>query len=91
LTARNGDPAPASLGESRRHLRNCGVRPDIIVERVSGLCLFSGETDRGREWLARQSESGRYERIGKSIAVEIERVARDLADAAIADGLDVME
>jgi hypothetical protein len=67
------------------------VRPDIIVERVSSLYLFSGETDRGQEWLERQSESGRYERVGKSLAVEIERVARDLADAAIADGLDVME
>ena len=63
------------------------VRPDIIVERVSGLHLFSGETDRGQEWLERQSESGTYERVGKSLAVEIERVARDLADAAIADGL----
>ena len=67
------------------------VRPDIIVERVSGLHLFSGETDREQEWLERQSESGTYERVGKSLAVEIERVARDLADAAIADGLDVME
>jgi hypothetical protein len=55
---RGRDPAPPAR-KSSRHLQNYGVRPDIIVERVSGLWLF--------------------------------QVARDLADAAIADGLDVME
>jgi len=66
------------------------VRPDIIVEWVSRLYLFSGETDRGQEWLERQSESGSYERIGKSLAMK-KRLARHLKDAAIANGLDVMD
>ena len=67
------------------------MRPDIIVERVCGLHLFSGETDRGRQWLEGRGATDKHQRLGKSLGVEDERDARDLADAAMADGLDVME
>jgi hypothetical protein len=67
------------------------VRPDIIVERVGGLRLFSGETDQGRRWLESRAATDKHPRLGKSLAVDNERDARDLADAAVADGLDVME
>ena len=67
------------------------MRPDIIIEHVSSLYLFSGETDQGREWLEHRSEPPGYQRIGRSVAVEDENLARDLADAAIADGLDILE
>jgi len=62
------------------------MRPDIVVEHVSGLYLFSGETPEGREWLQQRSISSPFERLGKAIAVSSERLARDLAD-----GLDVLE
>jgi len=67
------------------------VRPDIIVERVGGLHLFSGETDRGRQWLESRAATDKHQRLGKSLGVDDEREARDLVDAAVADGLDVME
>jgi hypothetical protein len=67
------------------------VRPDIIVERVGGLHLFSGETDRGRQWLESRAATDKHQRLGKSLGVDDEGDARDLADAAVADGLDVME
>ncbi len=67
------------------------MRPDIIVEGGGGLYLFSAETDKGREWLAARAVTTKCERLGKSLAVEDEDDARDLADAALADGLDVME
>jgi pyrroloquinoline quinone (PQQ) biosynthesis protein C len=67
------------------------VRPDIIVERVSGLHLFSGETDRGRQWLESRAATDRHQRLGKSLGVDDEDDARDLADAAMANSLDVME
>jgi hypothetical protein len=71
-----------------------GMRPDIIVEHVSGIFLFSGETERGKEWLANRRGTAPampvFERFARSVAVEDERLARDLADAAIADGLDVL-
>ena len=74
------------------HLRDCSiVRPDIIFERVCGLHLFSGETDRGRQWLESRAATDKHQRLGKSLGVEDERDARDLVDAAVADGLDVME
>lgn len=61
------------------------------MERVAGLYLFSGETPEGREWLQHRSISQPFKRLGKSISVNSERLARDLADAAMADGLDVLE
>ena len=67
------------------------VRPDIIVERVGGLHLFSGETDQGRQWLESRAATDKYQQLGKSLGVNDERDARDLVDAAVADGLDVME
>jgi hypothetical protein len=67
------------------------MRPDLIVERVGGLHIFSGETERGTEWLAARAATAKHQRLGKSLAVEDEQEARDLADAALADGLDVME
>ena len=67
------------------------MRPDIIVERVGGLHLFSGETDRGRQWLESRAATDRHQRLGKSLGVDDEDDARDLADAAMANSLDVME
>ncbi len=67
------------------------MRPDIIVERVVGLHVFTGETDRGREWLEARSATRKGQWLGKSLSVENEQDAEDLADAAIADGLDVQE
>ena len=67
------------------------VRPDIIVERVGGLHLFSGETDRRRQWLESRAATDRHQRLGKSLGVDDEDDARDLADAAMANSLDVME
>jgi hypothetical protein len=62
-----------------------------MVERVGGLHLFSGETDKGRQWLESRAATDRYQQLGKSLGVDDERDARDLVDAAMADGLDVME
>ena len=74
------------------HLRDCSiVRPDIIVERVCGLHIFSSETDRGRQWLESRAVTAKHQRLGKSLGVDDEGDARDLVDAAAADGLDVME
>jgi len=67
------------------------VRPDSIVERAGGLHLFSGETGQGRQWLAGRAATDKHQRLGKSLGVDDERDARDLVDAAVADGLDVME
>ena len=67
------------------------VRPDIIVERVGGLHLFSGETDMGRKWLESRAATDKYQQLGKSLGVDDAEDARDLVDAAMADGLDVME
>ena len=67
------------------------VRPDIIVERVGGLHLFLGETDKGRQWLESRAATDKYQQLGKSLGVDDTEDARDLVDAAIADGLDVME
>jgi hypothetical protein len=67
------------------------VRPDIIVERVGGLHLFSGETGKGRQWLESRGATDKHQRLGKSLGVDDEGDARDLVDAAMADGLDVME
>ena len=67
------------------------VRPDIIVERVGGLRLFSGETDQGRQWLESRTAMYKYQQLGKSLGVDDAGDARDLVDAAMADGLDVME
>jgi hypothetical protein len=62
-----------------------------MVERVGGLHLFSGETDKGRQWLESRAATDRYQHLGKSLGVDDAGDARDLVDAAIADGLDVME
>jgi len=67
------------------------VRADIIVERVGGLHLFSGETDKGRQWLESRAVTDKRQQLGKSLGVDDEGDARDLADAAVADGLDVAE
>jgi hypothetical protein len=65
------------------------VRPDIIVERIGDLQLFSGATDKGRQWLGDRTATDKYERLGKSLGVNNERDAQDLVAAAAADGLDV--
>ena len=70
--------------------RAARMRPDIIIEHVSSLRIFFAETEQGREWLKKRGEILASERIGLSVAVEDEKLARDLADAAAADGLDVM-
>ena len=67
------------------------VRPDIMVERVGGLHLFSGETYQCRQWLEGRAATDKYQQLGKSVGVDDAGDARDLVDAAIADGLDVME
>jgi hypothetical protein len=67
------------------------VRPDIIVEYVFGLHLFSSETGRGRQWLEGRGATDKHPWLGKSLGVENERDARDPIDAATADGMDVME
>jgi len=79
-------------GDRRLTGLHCGnMRPDIIVEGGAGLYLFSAETDKGRKWLAARAVTAKCQRLGKSLATEDEREARDLADVALADGLDVME
>ena len=67
------------------------VRPDMMVERVGGLHLFSGETDQGRQWLESRAATDKHQRLGKSLGVDDGGDARNLADAAVADGLEVME
>lgn len=67
------------------------MRPDLIIEYVSGLHVFTGETDQGREWLEGRPATGKDQWLGKSLAVENESKRRDLVDAAIAAGLDIME
>ena len=67
------------------------MRPDIVVENTLGSHLFSGETGKGREWLKAHFKEGQGEWLGKFLSVNDERKARDLVDAALADGLDVME
>ena len=67
------------------------MQPDIIVERVGGLHLFSGETDKGRQWLASRAETDKRQQLGKSLGVDDEGDSRDLVDAAVADGLNVAE
>ena len=70
----------------------CPSTDDAGVGRFGQtLYLFSAETDKGREWLAARAVTAKCQRLGKSLAVEDEPEARDLADAALADGLDVME
>jgi hypothetical protein len=60
---------------------------------MSPALLFSGETDRGRDWLADHRGTAPFqplfERFARSVAVDDAVGAGDLADAAIADGLDV--
>jgi hypothetical protein len=41
--------------------------------------------------LAARAVTAKCQRLGKSLAVDDKDDARDLADAALADGLDVME
>ena len=67
------------------------MRPDLIVERVGGLHRFSGEATKGRQWLEGRAGTAKHQRLGKSLAADDERDARDLVAAAMADGLDVME
>ncbi len=67
------------------------MRPDIVVENALGSHLFSGETGKGREWLKAHFKEATGEWFGKFLSVDDERKARDLVDAALADGLDVME
>jgi hypothetical protein len=67
------------------------VRSDIMVERSGGLHLFSGETGRGRQWLESRAATDKYQQPGKSRCMDDAGDARDLVDAAMADGLGVME
>ena len=93
MYCRSASPGYAiATSNAAPRLRDCSiVRPDIIVERVGGLQLFSGETDQGRQWLESRALAGKGQRLGRSLGIEDEREARDLAAAAIADGLDVMD
>jgi len=65
------------------------MRFDIVVEHVAGTFLFSAETDRGRDWLKSRRFAPPFTRIGQAVEAPEARPAKDLADAAIADGLDV--
>ena len=85
------DAGTAHIVRRLTGLHYVNMRPDIIVERVGGLHLFSGETDQGRQWLESRAATDRHQRLGKSLGVDNERDARDLVDAAVADGLDVAE
>jgi dTDP-4-dehydrorhamnose reductase len=67
------------------------MRPDIVIEHVSGRYVFSGETDQGREWLENRSTAPLCQRIGRSLAVEDDLLAKNLAHSAVADGLDILE
>jgi hypothetical protein len=67
------------------------MRPDIVIESALGTHLFSGGTGKGREWLQAHFTKGKCEWVGRFLSVDDEDDARDLADAATADGLDVME
>ncbi|MBX7134000.1 MAG: hypothetical protein K1X67_15110 [Fimbriimonadaceae bacterium] len=58
--------------------------PDIVVERVAGTFLFSGESDRGREWLAGRSLSASMLRSGRFLEALALQTAKDLADLATA-------
>jgi len=53
--------------------------------------VFIAGTDKGMEWLESRAATDKHQRLGKSLGVDDERDARDLVDAAMADGLDVME
>ena len=67
------------------------MRPDFILETVLGTHLFSAEMGKGREWLKNHFTEGKCEWVGKFLSVDDEGDTRDLVDAAVADGLDVME
>ena len=67
------------------------MRANIIVERVAGLHLFSGEADKGLQWLASRAATDKRQQLGKSLGVDDEGDSRDLVDAAVADGLNVAE
>ena len=43
---------------------------------VSDARLFMAETDQGRQWLAARAATGKYQRLGKSLAVDDEDDAR---------------
>ena len=68
---------------------NSMAMPDIVVERVAGTFLFSGESDRGREWLAGRTLSTAMLRAGRFLEALDAQTAKDLADLATADGLEV--
>ncbi len=68
-----------------------GMRPGIVLENALGSHLFSGETGKGREWLKAHCTRDKCEWVGKFLSVDDEDDARDLVDAAVADGFDVME
>jgi hypothetical protein len=73
LLARRGSP-----GDPRRSVDKLrGMRPDIIIEYVSGLRIFLAETEQGREWLKNRNEISAWQRVGLSIAVEDEKLAKD--------------
>jgi hypothetical protein len=59
------------------------VQPNFIVEHVGGLHVFTTNTDKGRQWLASWAATAKYQRLGKFVAEENERDARDLADVAV--------
>ena len=53
--------------------------------------VFIAGTDKGMEWLESRAATDKHQRLGKSLGVDDEQDARDLVDAAVADGLDVAE
>jgi hypothetical protein len=58
---------------------------DIHVENHGSIFLFRPETDTGREWLAEHTDGQWW---GGALVVE-PRYARDLADGAMAEGLEI--
>ncbi len=65
------------------------MRSDIVVEQVAGTFLFSGETERGKEWLASRTLLPPLVRIGRAVEVPDGKPVKDLVAAATADGLQV--
>jgi hypothetical protein len=68
------DSSPESAsGKSVSHLGNCwscGLTSSLSTSLAS-VCS-PAKPQRGHEWLKRQCKSGKYERLGRSLAVEVE-------------------
>lgn len=70
-------------------LNSVPMPPDIVVERIASTFLFSGESDRGQKWLAGRALSAGMLRAGRFLEALEPQTAKDLADLATADGLEV--